>query len=298
MALQSMTGFATKNFFLMTPQGGKANVSLSLKSLNSRFFEVTSKLPLSLLPLETKFISLFKSTLTRGHIYFVIYLSSIDIFQGGIEPSLITLEAYVSAIERIKKHFSITTPLSLEHLLRLPNIFSIEEGSLDTTSEEHIFKETEALIQAVVEARIAEGTILCNDFMKLIRTMHQEMAQIEARTNIVFDAKKHKLQELFQEFGTDSTLVADAQKNSLYAILDKMDIHEEIVRFKSHLNNFEAHLTSPDGEKGKQLDFILQELGRETNTIAAKCSDAVIGTHAINLKVAIEKAREQVQNIV
>ena len=81
-------------------------------------------------------------------------------------------------------------------------------------------------------------------------------------------------------------------------MLDKIDIHEEITRLASHLENLLAHLQSPDIEKGKRLDFTLQELGREINTIAAKCSDSTISAHAINVKVEIEKMREQIQNIV
>jgi len=81
-------------------------------------------------------------------------------------------------------------------------------------------------------------------------------------------------------------------------MLDKIDIHEEIVRFKSHLATIDEQLSAPEAEKGKRLDFTFQELGREINTISAKCSDAAIGKRAINVKVEIEKAREQVQNIV
>jgi len=88
------------------------------------------------------------------------------------------------------------------------------------------------------------------------------------------------------------------RKNALFALLDKMDIHEEIVRFKSHLKSLHHQLDSAEIEKGKRLDFTLQELGREINTIAAKCSDATIGALAINVKVELEKAREQTQNIV
>ena len=81
-------------------------------------------------------------------------------------------------------------------------------------------------------------------------------------------------------------------------MLNKVDIHEEIVRFKSHLGNIEKQLSSKKVEKGKRLDFTLQEMGREINTITAKCSSSTISSHAINIKVEIEKVREQIQNIV
>ena len=112
--------------------------------------------------------------------------------------------------------------------------------------------------------------------------------------------EKHKVKvhKTLQEIGADKNLLAEAQKNALYTMLDKIDIHEEITRFNSHLSQLDKHLKSPDIEKGKRLDFTLQELAREINTIAAKCSDSTISKHAINVKVEIEKTREQVQNIV
>ena len=110
--------------------------------------------------------------------------------------------------------------------------------------------------------------------------------------------RKKKVHATLQEIGADENLLADAQKNGLYALLNKIDIHEEITRLNSHLENFITILQQPDAEKGKRLDFTLQELGREINTITAKCSDSTISSHAINVKVEIEKMREQIQNIV
>ncbi len=109
---------------------------------------------------------------------------------------------------------------------------------------------------------------------------------------------KKKVHNTLQEIGADENLIANAQKSGLYSMLDKIDIHEEITRLNSHLDHVVTNLQSDEPEKGKRLDFTLQELGREINTIAAKCSDSTISTHAINVKVEIEKIREQIQNIV
>ena len=101
-----------------------------------------------------------------------------------------------------------------------------------------------------------------------------------------------------QEFKDEQNDMADARKSAMYAMLDKIDIHEEIVRFQSHLKNLQDLLNSAGVEKGKRLDFTFQELAREINTITAKCSDSKICEQAINIKVEIEKSREQTQNIV
>jgi uncharacterized protein (TIGR00255 family) len=125
-----------------------------------------------------------------------------------------------------------------------------------------------------------------------------EMAILEKSASHVMQAKKEKITARLTTLDTSNQEMSDAQRNALYFELDKIDIHEEIVRFKSHLETFTKALHTKELEKGRRLDFILQEMAREINTITSKCSDAEISAHAINIKVELEKAREQVQNIV
>jgi uncharacterized protein (TIGR00255 family) len=296
--IQSMTGFATKTFTLSPTPQKKSNVSMSLKTLNSRFFEATCKLPQALLHLETALISLLKQKLHRGHIYLVVYLNNQDIFQGNIEPAYNTINAYIHALNNIKKEHQIQAPVTLETIIRLPNIFSIEEQTIDEASKSAFFTAMQELIDQLIEARAKEGIELEKDFKNRITVIQQEINYIEQQTPLVADQCKKKVERAVQEAGVDAALLADAHKNVLYTLLEKLDIHEEITRFKSHLINLIDHLQSADIEKGKRLDFILQELIRETNTINAKCSDSIISNHAITMKVEIEKMREQIQNIV
>lgn len=296
--IQSMTGFATKTFILSPAAHKKSNVSMSLKTLNSRFFEATCKLPQALMHLETTLISLLKQKLQRGHIYFMVYLNNQDIFQGKIEPAYNTINAYITALNAIKEEHHMQTPLALEHVMRLPNIFSIEEQTIDEQSKATFLAAVNELIDQVIAARTKEGAVLEKDLMSRVAVMQKEIAAIENQTPVVAQYCKDKVQAALQEVGTDAHLLLDAHKNVLYTILDKLDIHEEITRFKSHITNLIDNLKVADIEKGKRLDFILQELTRETNTINAKCSDSIISNHAINIKVEIEKMREQIQNIV
>lgn len=296
--IHSMTGFATKTLILTTPEGKKTSVNMSLKSLNTRFFETTFKLPTSLFHLETTLIKLFKKHLYRGHVYFTVYLSNPSIFQGVINPALDTIDAYAKAIYQITERLHITDKLALEHILRLPDIFSVDEPGIDKQSAQIILDAIHELITQVIEVRKQEGVALTQDINKRIKLMHQEIKIIQKRADKFIEEHKAKVHTTLQEIGADESLLAEARKNALYTLLDKIDIHEEITRFASHLEQLEKHLKSDDIEKGKRLDFILQELAREINTITAKCSNATISAHAIDVKVEIEKAREQVQNIV
>lgn len=296
--IRSMTGFASKTFTITGPSGDKTHISINIKSLNYRFFETTFKLPYPVSYLETRLIELCKKELTRGHVYLTMYISNPNLFRGSVEPAFHTIEHYIHAINTIKTRFNITQNIELDHLLRLPDIFAVEEVASDITVENRIIDVIRELLNTLIQGRINEGAHLEADLRARIKVMQHEVENIESAARTLITTHKEKITRIAQEQGIDISSFAQSQQESLYALLDKMDIHEEIIRFKSHLAHMLEQLDSSETEKGKRLDFTLQELGREINTITAKCSDAAISKRAINIKVEIEKAREQVQNIV
>jgi uncharacterized protein (TIGR00255 family) len=296
--IQSMTGFASKTFVITAPSGERSSISINLKSLNSRFFESTVKLPIGLSHLETFLMKQFKETLRRGHIYFTIYLSNPNVFEGSITPAMTVIDGYMHAMKNIKTKYALTDEIKLDNILRLPNIFSKEEQPLDESSTNQLLTTVTELIDKVIADRITEGDTLALDLDNRIAVIQKEMTIISERAHVFVEEWKNKVHTTLQEIGADDNLIANAQKSGLYSMLDKIDIHEEITRLNSHLDHLIKSLSSQEAEKGKRLDFTLQELGREINTIAAKCSDSIISSHAINVKVEIEKIREQIQNIV
>ena len=209
-----------------------------------------------------------------------------------------TAKNYMKAIKRIKKELSLEQAPTLDLITRLPNVFTIEEQVLDKQSSQAILKAAHELIETVITEREKEGKQLKKDLERRFAAMEKEIEDIDIRYQEHMEEQKKKLRNLLQELGEDESELADVRKSTLYTLLDKIDIHEEIVRFKSHMENISQLLDAPQEEKGKRIDFTLQELAREINTIAAKCSDAQISKRAINVKVEVEKAREQTQNIV
>ena len=294
----SMTGFAAKTLVIFPDTNNPVNVSLSLKALNSRFFETTCKLPYALNNFETDFIKLFKTKLVRGHIYFTIHASSQHLLSCTVKPNLDVIKGYVAAVEQIKKETHLKGDIALNDLLTLPNSFNVEEKDIDEAARKLLFDTVEQLIDEVIEARKKEGISLQKDLEQRIAIMQQEIDAIENSFNTLMEQHKTQVNEELEGLEALQDDIADTRRQFLYSMLDKIDIHEEIVRFKSHLANFSSQLTSPTLEKGKKIDFTLQELAREINTIAAKCSDTTISGFAINVKVELEKAREQAQNIV
>lgn len=293
----SMTGFASKTISLTAADGSQTQVALSLKSLNSRYFETTCKMPLALQQLETRIIQLLKNELVRGHVYFTIYLADQAFLQSQVKPALSTAKNYFDALRTIQTNLKVEGPITMTDLVRLP-IFSIEERTIDTAAEQQIMDATLSLIAELMKVRKVEGASLKTDLELRKNIIAQEIKAIESAAETVMADRKACIAKKIAELESQTEEYANMRRNTLYHELDKIDVHEEIVRFNTHLVALEQILKADYPEKGRRVDFTLQELGREINTIAAKCSDAAIGSMAINIKVELEKAREQAQNIV
>jgi len=294
----SMTGFASKTATLMLADGSEIQVTIDVKTLNSRFFEATCKLSHAINHLETEIISLLKPKLLRGHAYVTIILQNTQALHGAIKPSVKIIEGYVGAIDQIKKSVSVEGTLSINDLLLLPDIFETEKKEIDTKFEQQLLTLVGELADKVTETRKKEGSALKKDLEQRFTAIEKEISSVEKAATVLMENKKKEVAQTIKEIDEQQDETFDARKSALYISLDKMDIHEEIVRFKSHLKNIKQQLVSETKEKGKRLDFTLQELAREVNTLSSKCSDASITAQAINIKVDLEKSREQTQNIV
>ena len=300
-----MTGFSSTILTLPRKTADLAvehpvQLSMTLKTLNSRFFECTCKLPYSLSFLETDLIKYFKSKLYRGNVLFMIHISDPSALTGSIEPSITAVKGYIAALDRIKALFPITGTLSIGDLITLPNVFETKEAALDEAVIQQIMAAIEELTLEVLQARLTEGKALAHDLESRIHAIKGYFEALEPRAQIVMQQKKEQLFATLKTAvcQTGQDMAADAQNTLIYNQLERIDIHEEIVRFKTHLTNFSLIIEAHENELGKKLDFTLQELNREINTIASKCNDSIISALAINVKVELEKSREQAQNIV
>lgn len=295
--IRSMTGYANKTCML-TIENQKVPLTVSIKSVNSRFFETNFRLPHALQSLEHDLFKRFKKELCRGRISCTIHLGSNAILKTSIEPALNVVQEYLKAINAIKKEFGVQGEASLDRLITLPSIFEVTEKELDEDAKKLIIECAQEVVKQLISQQEAEGAALKNDIQKRVERMTHEIAQIKALSAQHIEAEKEKIHQAINALPIEESQFELMQKNALFSYLDKIDIHEEIVRFESHLAQITTQLHSQEIEKGKRLDFTLQELGREINTIAAKCSDAQIGQKAIDIKVEVEKAREQTQNLV
>ena len=292
-----MTGFASKTITLSIGNE-PVGVNMLLKSLNTRFFEVSCRLPHAFSAYETDLIKLFKKRLKRGQIYFTLHLSDPNCFKSDVTASSKTLDGYMKVIEQLKASTNITGEMTLDGLFKIPHLFVTQDTEVPEKIKTLLFDAIEELVDAIIASRLAEGEQIKADIQERINDMKHEIEVLDIEYTKNFEIKQQEIQDKFDSIKVSSEEFADNQRALLYQALDKMDLHEEITRFKGHLEQIETILNSDALEKGKQFDFTLQELAREANTMASKCSNAQISNHAIKLKVEIEKCREQVQNVV
>lgn len=294
--MRSMTGFASNKEIILL-NNSTVHVVLSMKSVNTRFFELTFKSPYALQHLETDLAKELKQQLIRGNVLVSIHISDQAALKGTISLSNTIAQGYIDAIKKMQQTTGIEGTLQVADILQLPHLFSVEEQPLDNNIKEQILQLAHNVTTLLIHEQEKEGAAIRTDLTERLAIVTKHIATIEQlHTSVMAEKKKTILNEL-QSYSKDDVTI-ETRKATLYYLLDKIDIHEEIIRFKSHLVNLQALITCADVEIGKRLDFTLQELGREINTIAAKCSDASIGSRAIDIKVELEKAREQAQNIV
>ncbi|MBN1549776.1 YicC family protein [Candidatus Babeliales bacterium] len=296
--IQSMTGFATKTVTLSLPNDETVDLTFQLKSLNSRFFECTCKLPVALSSMETDLIQLLKKHLKRGHVFFSVTANNQTLLRGPIQPSMSVAEAYIDAANALQEAFDIPGDLTVSTLLQLPNVLSIHDQGLDQSVTEKIQDIIHDLLRKLIERRQQEGDAMLKDLEDRHAILQEAITDIETHAEKIMAEKKESIAHMLHELNKSDSKESDNHRSTMYYELNKVDINEEIVRFKSHLKTLHKVFSSAQVEKGKHLDFILQELARETNTIAAKASSALLSERAVTIKVELEKIREQTQNIV
>lgn len=297
--LFSMTGFVSKTVNLPPSDSGVvAHLTFSIRSLNARFFEANCRIPQALISLEVEFSTRARALLKRGSLSISINVSDVNYFKGPVQASLSTIEHYLGALRSAKQKFSLPGEISVETLLQLPNIFVTDDVALAEQVKQKILIGFDQAIDELKNVRAIEGARLLEDINERITKLMKLMREIESAFAQAFEKRQKEVEEQLEKLQQSSGEVAQQQRMQLHLELDRIDVHEEITRFNTHIKSFRDTLDSEVEEKGRHLDFILQELGREINTMTAKCANSDMSSHAVAVKVELEKCREQVQNIV
>ena len=291
--LNSMTGYGRSE-----KQNGQFACKAEVRSVNNRFIEVNTRLPKFLSALELPLKKLIKSKCARGSFDLFLTLEKEDAAGADLEikPNLGLATQYFEAFKKIKDELGLAGDMPIEALLGVKDIIKTEPLTLDTSQEEMILETVEEAISALIKMRQEEGNNLQKDLAGRLQDIHQLVQNIQERQPVVLEEYRNRLNDKINTLteGMDLDETRLAQETAIMA--DRCDISEEITRLGSHFEQFNS-MFEKTGPIGRKMEFVTQEINRETNTIGSKSVDYQVSQSVIEIKSLLEKIREQIQNI-
>lgn len=291
--IKSMTGFGKTHFL-----NEKLNFDLEVKTVNSRFLDINIRMPYQLNFLEDKINKLIKQYINRGRVDIFIRSKNKAIGNTAIKVDLDLAKDMGEKLQEIAKQADISKDkISLNDILRNEDVLVFEPEELDDDFlEKIVLGQLEEVLKELVDMRTEEGKNLHKDLSSNLNDLKENLDKVKELVKDIKQEIKDKIYKSINE-NIDSKLVdEDRLAVEIVYYADKQDINEEITRLYSHIDQFNKHLEA-DGPIGKKLDFISQEMLRETNTIASKSQKLDLINITIEMKTIIEKIKEQVQNI-
>ena len=293
--IKSMTAFGRARATV----NGK-DISIEIRSVNNRYFDCSVKLPRSFSFLEEKIKPYLQSkSISRGKVDVFI---TIDVINSQLPD--ITIDegyatAYINSLNELAEKYSLKNDISVMQIAQNRDIFVIRKSEEDTEKEWADLRAVlDIAIERFIEGRTNEGRNIEIDIKSKIQSISELLNQIEAFSISDTEGYKQKLEARLREMLSDSKLVFDESRilTECAIFADKIAIDEEIVRLRSHFITFNDIILSNE-PAGRKLDFLMQEMNRETNTIGSKCQNASIARIVVEIKCELEKIREQIQNI-
>lgn len=290
--IKSMTGYGKG-------QGSAAGLALTveIKSVNHRYADITVKSPRSLLFLESEIKKRVGERLRRGKID--IFINQ-DVLTSSLQVPVVNhsvAAAYVTVFEELRSTYGLDGGIALGLIAAQKDVLVVREGELDEAVVRSCLDSAlQRALDAIEGMRAAEGAATLADMENRLSVAEGLLAEVEQRAPVVPLEWQAKLVERLARLNGD--VAADPQRlaQELAVFADRCDICEELVRFRSHLQQF-RQLLQQDEAVGRQLDFLVQELNREVNTMGSKSNDADLTRLVVGLKAELEKVREQVQNV-
>lgn len=290
---KSMTGFGIGEF-----KDQYYNLSVECKTINHKYLDINPRIPRKLFFLEDKLRFLIKDHLGRGRVDIFVKFETVTSVGSQLVYDAELAKQYYHILKNIKSDFGLEEPISPVDIAKFPDVVKITEAEDDEEILWNMLSEAaNKALENLCNMRIIEGKKLEKDILARADLLERAVCDLEKYTDTIEKEYKDKLYARISELLDDPKVVDEyrlAQEVAIYA--DKSNITEEIVRFKSHINQLRDTVTA-DESVGRKMDFLIQEMNREVNTMGSKSSDVSIANLVINMKAELEKIREQVQNI-
>ena len=289
----SMTGFGNAEY-----SNNGITIRVSIKSLNSRFLDIHLKLPRLLYEFESSINTLVKEYLERGRVSISMEIESETDLLDEINLDMPRLKQYMRLINEITSEIQSINKPSIEYFLNNQEIVK-KETKLNKEQIEICLKKSLILgLQETQKLRKIEGQKLIDDLTLRIDISNKIVEEIKSITDSTWNTQIEKYKKRIGSLINDVKIDEQRLAQEIVIIAEKRDITEEIIRFKAHTELFKDFLNESNNQIGKKMNFLLQEIGREVNTIGSKTDITKVSHLVVNLKNEIEKIREQVQNIL
>ncbi len=290
--IRSMTGFGRAKAVI-----NGLDVTVEIKSVNHRFFEFSCRYPRAYQFLEEKLKSLCSQSISRGKVEMSVFIEDTDENSTEIQVNKAYIKAYLDAFKQLSKEFKLKNDVKASSFVGNGEAFKLKKTEKDDeTVSEAVLSVAKDAIDAFVAMREVEGERLAGDVKAKIENILKKVAFVEEKAPETVTAYRQRLEAKVREL-LENTAVDEQRLITETAVFaDKVAVDEETVRLRSHIKQLET-LLQEEGPIGKKLDFIIQEMNRETNTIGSKAQNVEIAHTVVDIKSEIEKIREQIQNI-
>ena len=292
MLIKSMTGYGRA---VETVNGREFTVEL--RSVNNRYLDCTVKLPRSVSFAEETVKQAVKASISRGKVDVFVTIRSENGADAKVTLNAAMVEGYLAAMELMAEKYPVKNDISVSLLSRMPEVFSVEKPEVD---EEQLLSDLMSVVNMALEGydamRVREGQALENDLRTRGATIEGLVSQVEAGNGQTVIDYRTRLEAKLKEVLASTTIDENRILTEAAIFADKVAVDEETVRLRSHLQQMYSMLTT-GGAVGRKLDFLLQEMNREANTIGSKCTDVRMARIVVDIKAELEKIREQTQNI-
>lgn len=294
--MRSMTGYGNGT---ATFPGGQ--VTVELRAVNHRFLELKMPLPREMLSYEQEFRTLIETQVKRGKLDMLLTSSGKPQRTYTIQANLALARAYHDAVKQLQRDVGVKGDLDLSFLSAHPELFQVQEQQATIEPQaEAVKKALTTALTALERQRVREGKFLQKELQARVTTLDQVRRKIKARSGIVYENTKERLKDRVHNLlqGLLEGVEVDQSRllQEVATLAQRGDITEELVRLQSHLAALSGHLRSTE-PVGKRIDFLLQEVQREINTIGSKADDVEVRHLVVSAKEEVEKLREQVQNV-
>ena len=291
--IRSMTSFGRSS----SEEGQKRVFTVEMKSVNSRYLDVNIRMPKTLISLEEEIRKMISNSLNRGKVDVFINLKNYNDGSGIPKVDINLAQGYLECLKEIEAKLGVKNDVSVMQIARFPEVITVVE---EEDKIEAVWQELKPLINdslnMMIGMREVEGNKLKEDILSKITVIEELVSKVEEFADTIPKTFKIKLEERIKELLGNVDIDENRVAMEVCMLADKATVDEEIIRLRSHINQVRETLNLKE-PVGRKLDFIVQEMNRETNTIGSKSSDIQMTNIVIDIKNILEKIREQVQNI-